>query len=173
MYQFWILSLSFHPDLSVLVTSLPQLHLILFKLSPNLIPWSYSFFQRRNSPQWARASSLSRLHDHTQTHTTLGRTPLDKRSARPRDLYLTTHNTHKNQAFMTPAGFEPIIPASERQQTDSLDGAATGIGMILLQLIIFLYVISSIVYNIIIVLTASVSHCVRTQTNNICEILFC
>jgi hypothetical protein len=26
-------------------------------------------------------------------HTTLGRTPLDERSARPRDLYLTTHNT--------------------------------------------------------------------------------
>jgi hypothetical protein len=27
-------------------------------------------------------------------HTTLGRTPLDDRSARRRDLYLTTHNTH-------------------------------------------------------------------------------
>jgi len=28
-------------------------------------------------------------------HTALGRTPLDERSARRRDLYLTTHNTHK------------------------------------------------------------------------------
>jgi hypothetical protein len=27
------------------------------------LPW-------RNSPQWARASSVSRLHDHTQTHHT-------------------------------------------------------------------------------------------------------
>jgi hypothetical protein len=31
---------------------------------------TYIFFQRRNSSQWARASSLSRLHDHTQTHHT-------------------------------------------------------------------------------------------------------
>jgi hypothetical protein len=31
---------------------------------------------------------------------------------------------------MTPAGFEPIIPASERPQTHALDGAATGIGRI-------------------------------------------
>ena len=27
---------------------------------------------------------------------------------------------------MPPAGFEPTIPASEQQQTDALDGAATG-----------------------------------------------
>jgi hypothetical protein len=29
---------------------------------------------------------------------------------------------------MPPAGFEPSIPASERQQTHALDRAATGIG---------------------------------------------
>ena len=29
------------------------------------------------------------------------------------DPYLTTHNIHKRQAFMTLAGFEPAIPASE------------------------------------------------------------
>jgi len=34
-------------------------------------------------------------------HTTLDRTPLDKWSARAKDLCLTTHNTHKN----TPPGF--------------------------------------------------------------------
>ena len=33
--------------------------------------------------------------DHTQRRPTVGRTPLDERSARRRDLYLTTHNTHK------------------------------------------------------------------------------
>ena len=32
--------------------------------------------------------------DHTERHTTVGRTPLDEGSARRRDLYLTTHNTH-------------------------------------------------------------------------------
>ena len=33
-------------------------------------------------------------------HTTSGRTPLDKWSARSRDLYPTTRNTHKNQTPM-------------------------------------------------------------------------
>ena len=33
--------------------------------------------------------------DHTQRRTTVGRTPLDEGSARRRDLYLTTHDTHK------------------------------------------------------------------------------
>jgi hypothetical protein len=32
--------------------------------------------------------------DHTQRRTTVGRSPLDEWSARRRDLYLTTHNTH-------------------------------------------------------------------------------
>ena len=32
--------------------------------------------------------------DHTQRRTTVGRTPLDERSVRRRDLYLTTHDTH-------------------------------------------------------------------------------
>jgi hypothetical protein len=58
---------------------------------------------------------------------TLGRSPLDEWSARRRDLYLTTHNTHKRQTSMTPAGFEPVISASERPQTHALDRAATGI----------------------------------------------
>jgi hypothetical protein len=35
------------------------------------------FFPWRNRPSSARVSSLSRLHDHSETHTTLGRTPLD------------------------------------------------------------------------------------------------
>jgi hypothetical protein len=48
--------------------------------------------------------------------------------ARRRDLYLTPHNPHKWQTFMPPVDFEPAIPASERSQTHSLDGPATGIG---------------------------------------------
>ena len=61
-------------------------------------------------------------------HTTVGRTPLDKWSACRRDLYLTTHDTHNRQTSMPTAGFEPVIPANERQQTHVLDRAATGIG---------------------------------------------
>jgi hypothetical protein len=48
---------------------------------------------------------FSRHHDHTFRHTTLGRTPLDEWSARLRDLYQTTHNTHKRQTSMSPVGF--------------------------------------------------------------------
>jgi hypothetical protein len=50
----------------------------------------------------------------TLRHTTFGRTSLEEWSARRRDLYLTTHNTHKTQTSMPLAGLEPTIPASER-----------------------------------------------------------
>jgi hypothetical protein len=66
--------------------------------------------------------------DHIQTHTTVGRTPLDEGSARRRDLYLTTQTLHERQTSMPPLGFEPTIPASARPQTYALDRAATGIG---------------------------------------------
>ena len=49
--------------------------------------------------------------DHTQRCTTVGRTPLDERSARRRDLYLTTHDTYNRQISMPPVGFEPKISA--------------------------------------------------------------
>ena len=54
--------------------------------------------------------------------------PLAEWSARRRDIYLTTHSTHKKQTGLSipPAGLEPTIPASERPQTHALDGAATG-----------------------------------------------
>jgi hypothetical protein len=46
--------------------------------------------------------------------TTLGTTPLDEWPDWRRDLYLTTHNTHKRQTSIPPAGFEPTFPANER-----------------------------------------------------------
>jgi hypothetical protein len=64
--------------------------------------------------------------DHTQTHTTVARTPLDKGSARLRDLYLTTQTLYKRQTSMPPVGFKPTIPASARPQTYALDRATTG-----------------------------------------------
>ena len=42
--------------------------------------------------------------DHTQWRSTVGRTPLDEWSARRRDLYLTTHDTHNRQISMPPGG---------------------------------------------------------------------
>ena len=52
--------------------------------------------------------------DYTQRRSTVGRTPLDEWSARRRDLYLTTHDTHNGQISMSPVGFEPTISAGER-----------------------------------------------------------
>ena len=72
------------------------------------------------------AVSCLRFLDHTQGHTTVGRTPLDEWSARRRDLYLTTHNTHNRQTSIRPAGHETTISAGKRQQTYALDRAATG-----------------------------------------------
>ena len=61
----------------------------------------------------------------TLRHTTIGRIALDEWSAWHIDIYLTTHNTHKEETFMPPAGFEPTIP-STRAAHAALDRAATG-----------------------------------------------
>jgi hypothetical protein len=54
--------------------------------------------------------------DHTRRRSTVGRTPLDEGSARRRDLYLTTHDTHNRQISMPPVRFEPRISVGERPQ---------------------------------------------------------
>jgi hypothetical protein len=65
--------------------------------------------------------------DHTQTHTTVGRTSLDEGSALRRDLYQTTQALYKRQTYMPPVGFESTIPAIARPQTYALYRAATEI----------------------------------------------
>ena len=87
-----------------------------------------SSFSGASSPQWARVSSFTRVLDHIKWRTTVGRASLDEISARLRDLYLTTHNTHNRQTSMPPVGFEPTISASVRPQTYPLDRKATGTG---------------------------------------------
>jgi len=77
-------------------------------------------------PQWTTASSQLRFRDDTQI--TLGMTPLDEGSAHSRDLYLTTHNTHRRPTSMLPAGFKRAILADERPQVHALDRAESGIG---------------------------------------------
>jgi hypothetical protein len=53
------------------------------------------------------------LHHVTlkDTYTRWVRTPLDEWSARHRCIYLSIHNTYKRLTSMSPAGFEPSIPA--------------------------------------------------------------
>jgi hypothetical protein len=60
--------------------------------------------------------------DHTQRRSTVGGTPLDERSARRRDLYLTTHDIHNRQISMPPVGVEPTISVNERPADRSSRG---------------------------------------------------
>jgi hypothetical protein len=86
------------------------------------------FFTCRRGLTGAMVSSLMRFLDHIWRRTTFGRTPLGEWSARRRDLYLTTNNTHKRKTSMPSVGFEPTISTGERPQTYAFDRADTGIG---------------------------------------------
>ena len=77
------------------------------------------FFLWCNSPTRAKAATFSKRIDHTEWHTTVDITPLDRWWAWHRYLYLTIHNTHKRQTYMPLLGYEPAIPASERILTVS------------------------------------------------------
>jgi hypothetical protein len=63
-----------------------------------------SYFLWHCSPARAMASSFTRFLDHTQRRATAGSAPLDERSARRRNLYLTTHNTHNRKNIYAPGG---------------------------------------------------------------------
>jgi len=97
------------------------------------------YFLWRCDPTWVMASSFLRFLDHTQQHTTVGRTPLDEWSAHRRDLYLTIHNNHNRQTPMPLVGFKPTISAGERPQTYTLDCTATGTGTIFTYKMVKLY----------------------------------
>jgi hypothetical protein len=76
---------------------------------------------------WWNSRTHARAHTHTHAR---GRTSLDERSARRRDLYVTLHDTHKRWTSMTLAGFESAILGSERSQTHALDRAVTGLRIV-------------------------------------------
>jgi len=44
---------------------------------------------------------------------TVGKSPLDEGSARRRNLYLTTHNTHNRQPIMAPVGIRTHNPSKQ------------------------------------------------------------
>jgi len=90
----------------------------------------YLFCFWRNSPQWAIASSFTRFLDQTQRRTTVGRTPLDEWSARRRDLYLITNNTHNRQTSIPSVGFEPAISAGDRRRPNPYTSRPLGPALI-------------------------------------------
>jgi hypothetical protein len=68
----------------------------------------------------------SRLHSDTPHSAGILRTS-DRQTQEP----LPDYTQRSQQAgYMPPAGLEPAIPASVRPQTDALDRAATGIGLV-------------------------------------------
>jgi len=125
--------ISRHP--AVLSILLP-LELVIFFCSTWMTKLLF-FFLWRCGPTRATVSSFLRFLDHTQRRITVDKTPLDKWSARRRDLYLTTHNTHNRQTSMPQVGFEPTISAGERPKTYTLDRAGTGTRCKVLQHILF------------------------------------
>ena len=76
-----------------------------------------SCFSKESTVQSGPGPPYYRRFTIALRHTTLDRASLDEGSVRRRDLYLTTNNTHKRQASMSPAGLEPAIQTSDRPQT--------------------------------------------------------
>ena len=84
------------------------------------ISWNVDFFPHGATAPFGPGPPFHPGFTITLRRTTIGLTPLDWWSARRRDLYLTTHNTHKIQTSILSVGFEPAIPASERPLTHNL-----------------------------------------------------
>ena len=87
----------------------------------HLVPW-------RNSPKFAKASSLSRLDDRNQTHHI--RQDSSGRAIGLTQRPLSDNTQHSRQTSIPPAGFELAIPTSEGPQTHALDSMAIRVGPI-------------------------------------------
>ena len=123
------------PQVEVRKVKWPSSLLFFLRLSSSLsfsstLSYNFFFLLWRCDPTRVVASSFLRFLDHTQRRITVSRTPLEEWSARRRDLYLTTHNTHNRQTSMPPVGFEPTISVGERPQNYTLDRLANGTGII-------------------------------------------
>jgi hypothetical protein len=107
-----------------LLTNIDRMYATQLSFAPSLV-----CFQWPNSPCLGQSLFITEASpSHSIWHTLFGRTPLDEWSARYRDLYLITHNTHKRQTSMPPPGFELKIPTNDQPQAHALDRAATEIG---------------------------------------------
>ena len=64
---------------NLLIKQSPPLRSYRFPLRPkNIFSFLFGATAPPLTPQWAKASSFTRFLDHTQRHTTVGRTPLDE-----------------------------------------------------------------------------------------------
>ena len=79
-----------------------------------MLLFSHDFSPWRNSPQFARASSFSRFHDHTHTHHTRQYSSGRVVSPTQKPLRENTRHPQETDTFKRATGFELAIPASER-----------------------------------------------------------
>jgi hypothetical protein len=105
-----------------------------------------------DSPQWARVSSSTRLLYYTQRRTTVSRTPLDEWSARCKDLYLTTHNTHSRHTSMPPRDSNPQSQQAIGRRPTPLTARPLGLAQIYM-----------------LVLIVCIWHWIREKNTNRCE----
>ena len=88
---------------------------------------TYNFFPCRNSPYWARASSLSRLHYHTQTHHTrsdsTGRVIIQTQRPVPDNTHI-----YKERYIHAIGGIRTHNPSKRPGQAQTLHLAAAGFG---------------------------------------------
>jgi hypothetical protein len=101
---------------------------ILFIQTFNKYGFSLSFFSHGTATPSGQRPPHCRRFTITLRHTTLGRTPLDEGSARRRDLYVTTYNTHKRQTSVTYGRIRKHNVSKRATADPLLDRAATGTG---------------------------------------------
>jgi len=75
------------------------------------------FFHSSSDPVGLRLLIFQVLRSQSIRHITIGTAPLDVWSALRRNLYLTTHSTHKRQTYMSPGGVRTSNP-SKRASAD-------------------------------------------------------
>jgi len=125
---------------------LPSRHLLQLKLivliftsslSPRQTPTHTSVTRYRLSTFFYGATAPSaprpphyRGFTITLRHTILGSTPSGQVISRSQKPLPDNTHSHKRQTSMSRVGFEPAIPAGERPQTNALDLAATGTGLV-------------------------------------------
>jgi hypothetical protein len=85
---------------------------------------SFRFLVLTSSTYSQQVSRVLFTLDHTETHTTVARTPLVEGSARRRDLYLTTQTLYKTNIHAT-CGIRTRDPSKRL----AADRAATGSGV--------------------------------------------
>jgi hypothetical protein len=84
-----------HPVITPYIDLLPRMNTVF-----EILIYCTLLFIWRNSPTRTRTASFLRFLDHIEWLTTIGIVSLDEGSARRRDLYLTTHDTHNTSEGM-------------------------------------------------------------------------